>query len=373
MKILNFCKSYGNRRRSLIARLAIASTLSAGLCLAVVGAGQRAPADTAPQARRAPTRHWQPNVAMHMNPVAPILPNDEPIQLCQVLTPADPNPIPAVDCFTRDCPPDGAGGWDYMGPVMGFQEWAQGEYVGRARLPHVPTYRLRVDDSLDFVFRVTRNEISTPYQMNVGDESHDREHDRSRAAAHVIVLPDGTITLPLIGRNARRRPERAATCARSWRRSYKEYYKVPAITVTPVQRRHEARRPALHGWRPVGLRRPGPARPHHAGRHDPVARRRQRAGAGPDAGRVPHGTEQRFAEKIEGMEVMPVLTARAPRYVYVLGEVRMPGRYTLEAAHHGDAGHRHGRQLDRRCPHHKRRGVPPRRRLAAGRHDARPA
>ncbi len=169
MKIFNFCKSYENRRRSLMARLAIASTLSAGLCLAFVGAGQRAPADTGPQARRVPMRHWQPNVAMHTNPVAPILPNDEPIQLCQVLTPADPNPIPAVDC-TRDCPPDGAGGWDYMGPVTGFQEWAQGEYVGRARLPHVPTYRLRVDDQLNFVFRVTRNEISTPYQLNVGDE-----------------------------------------------------------------------------------------------------------------------------------------------------------------------------------------------------------
>jgi polysaccharide export outer membrane protein len=31
------------------------------------------------------------------------------------------------------------------------------------------------------------------------------------------------------------------------------------------------------------------------------------------------------------MEIMPVLTQRAPRYVYVLGEVRQPGRYTLEA------------------------------------------
>jgi polysaccharide biosynthesis/export protein len=28
---------------------------------------------------------------------------------------------------------------------------------------------------------------------------------------------------------------------------------------------------------------------------------------------------------------MPVLAQRAPRYVYVLGEVRLPGRYTLEA------------------------------------------
>ncbi len=38
----------------------------------------------------------------------------------------------------------------------------------------------------------------------------------------------------------------------------------------------------------------------------------------------------RFAEKIEGIEVVPVLKQRAPRYVYVLGEVAQPGRYTLE-------------------------------------------
>ncbi len=33
--------------------------------------------------------------------------------------------------------------------------------------------------------------------------------------------------------------------------------------------------------------------------------------------------------EIEGMEVIPVLVQRAPRYVYVLGEVRNPGRFEL--------------------------------------------
>src|SRR5262245_26639810 len=75
------------------------------------------------------------------------------------LSPADPNPIPAVDCVSH-CPPGYEATWKALGPVWGFQEWAQGEYVGRARLPHVPIYRLRVDDQLDFVFRVTRDKIS---------------------------------------------------------------------------------------------------------------------------------------------------------------------------------------------------------------------
>ena len=34
--------------------------------------------------------------------------------------------------------------------------------------------------------------------------------------------------------------------------------------------------------------------------------------------------------KIEGFEVTPVLLTRAPRYVYVLGEVARPGRYDLQ-------------------------------------------
>ena len=81
---------------------------------------------------------------------------DDRIMLCQALSPADPNPIPGVDC-TRS--PGGCGvGWGKLGPVSGFQEYAQGEYVGRARLPHVPNYRLHIDDILDFVFpsRATR-------------------------------------------------------------------------------------------------------------------------------------------------------------------------------------------------------------------------
>jgi polysaccharide export outer membrane protein len=40
--------------------------------------------------------------------------------------------------------------------------------------------------------------------------------------------------------------------------------------------------------------------------------------------------DARYAADIEGIEVTPVLTKRAPRYVFVLGEVKNPGRYSLE-------------------------------------------
>ncbi len=41
--------------------------------------------------------------------------------------------------------------------------------------------------------------------------------------------------------------------------------------------------------------------------------------------------DARYQEVIEGVEVTPLLMQRAARYVYVLGEVKSPGRYPLEA------------------------------------------
>ena len=38
----------------------------------------------------------------------------------------------------------------------------------------------------------------------------------------------------------------------------------------------------------------------------------------------------RYAQIVEGLEVTPILTARAPRFVFVVGEVQLPGRYAME-------------------------------------------
>ncbi len=38
----------------------------------------------------------------------------------------------------------------------------------------------------------------------------------------------------------------------------------------------------------------------------------------------------RYNETIPGVEVTPILTTRAPRYVYITGEVKNPNRYSLE-------------------------------------------
>ena len=38
---------------------------------------------------------------------------------------------------------------------------------------------------------------------------------------------------------------------------------------------------------------------------------------------------ERYRQEVEGMDVVPVLAQRAPRYVFVLGEVGLPGRFEL--------------------------------------------
>ena len=38
----------------------------------------------------------------------------------------------------------------------------------------------------------------------------------------------------------------------------------------------------------------------------------------------------RYSDRVKGLEVTPVLVQRAPRFVYVLGQVNQPGRFELE-------------------------------------------
>src|SRR5215210_4714010 len=87
-------------------------------------------------------------------------------QFCQPLTPAAPFPIWGVDSAAGcGC---GEVGWDARGMIP-WQEFAQGEYVGHARTPHVPEYRVREGDVIAVYYRRTREEISRPYELQVGD------------------------------------------------------------------------------------------------------------------------------------------------------------------------------------------------------------
>ena len=192
----------------------------------------------------------------------------------------------------------------------------------------MPEYRFRVDDQLDMIYRLTREETPTPYRLNVGDEIRVESFTDPELNRDLIIQPDGTITLRLLGQvHATGRTVAMLTAALE--DLYKKYYKVPAITVTPLKvntqlddlRNTVDRRAGIGGQSQIV--RVTPEGDDSAAGHRLLPRPRLE----------PHELQQeineRYREKIEGMEVIPILAQRAPRYVYVQGEVNQSGRFEM--------------------------------------------
>jgi polysaccharide biosynthesis/export protein len=242
------------------------------------------------------------------------------VLLCQAIEPVSQSRV----VHTRSLSPPVT----VVGPGE-FHQYGQGEYAGRARLEHVPQYRLRVDDQLEFVYRLTREETAQPYQINVGDEIRIESFADPNLDRTLIVQPDGTVTLRLLGQV--RATRHTVTQLRDHLEDlYTKYYKVPSITVTPIKVNTK-----LEDLRATVDSRAGTGGQGRSARVTPEG-----TIALPAVGSVPvqgltlnelkHELDARYAEHVDGIEVTPVLAARAPRYVFVLGEVAQPGRYTLE-------------------------------------------
>ena len=211
---------------------------------------------------------------------------------------------------------------------IAWQAYAQGEYVGHARTEHVPEYRLRVDDQLDMLYRMTRDETRTQYKLNVGDEVRVESFTDPELNRTLMLQPDGMITLRLLGQV--HAAGRTVTQLRdTLEELYKKYYKVPSITVTPTKVNTQ-----LDDLRSVVDRHYGVGGQGAVVRVAPDGTISLTAigyvrAQGLTLDELRQEINERYREKIEGMEIIPVLTARAPRYVYVLGEVRAPGRFEM--------------------------------------------
>ena len=261
--------------------------------------------------------------------------------------PAAPHPIWGVDSLAGcgACGERGEVGWDSRG-MIDWQRYAQGEYVGHARSPHVPEYRLRVDDTLVIFYLRTREVISRPYELQVGDQLRIESLTAGSGAGlgnngpaggagdvlnrQVNVQPDGMVTLPLVGRvpAAGRKVE---ALQQDLEERYKKYYNVPSITVTPVQ----------VNTRLVDLLDTVDSRGGQQGGRQlsavvTPAGRIQLPGLGPvyvqglTIAEAKQEIDARYATTIPGVSVTVDLQQRAPRLVYVLGHVSQPGRFELQ-------------------------------------------
>jgi polysaccharide biosynthesis/export protein len=246
------------------------------------------------------------------------------ILLCQALGPAAPCDIRGVDGSTCNCC---RRGWE-VARAIDWQAYAQGEYVGHARLAHVPEYRLRVDDLLDMTYRLTREETPNPYRLNVGDEIQVESFTDPDINRNLLIQPDGTITLRLLGQV--HATGRTVTQLRdALDELYKKYYKIPAITVTPLKVNTK-----LEDLRATIDRRAGVGGQSQSTRVTPEGTISLPAigsvqAQGLTLNELQSEVNECYRQVVEGIQIIPILSQRAPRYAYVLGEVNNPGRFEL--------------------------------------------
>lgn len=266
--------------------------------------------------------------------VAPLGPGSQPPGLSMLPSHAAIRP-PAKEDLGPVLPPA-----PQTGPCCDMQTWSpagsgpnlyfgQGKYVSPERTQHVPVYRLRPGDRVECVFRITRDETNTPYQLNVGDQVRIESLTDKALDRELEILNDGTITLRLLGRVHAARMT-VDQLQQDLEERYKQYYRNPEITVTPLRVNTRLQDIINSVDSRAGLT---------GGQVREVRVTPDGTLALPAIGSVPaqglsleelkQEIDARYAMIVQGLEITPILLERAPRYVYVLGEVRTPGRFEL--------------------------------------------
>lgn len=236
-------------------------------------------------------------------------------------------PLTGVDC--RNSPDCGELGWKDEHLLPEFNMYGQGEYLGPSRNNYPGEYRLRPDDEISFVFRRTQFESSRPYSIQVGDKIRVESLTDPTLDREIEVMPDGSVTLKLIGQ-VRVSRKTVAQLQTELEEKYKKFLKIPAIAVTPtatntrlIQLLEAVNNRFSQGGQsrnvrimPDGvIRLPGL----------PCGINAQ----GLTLNELQCELNQRFAREVEGLEITPILNQRAAAFVYVGGEVKTPNRYEI--------------------------------------------
>lgn len=211
-----------------------------------------------------------------------------------------------------------------------WESYGWGEYIGPHRAPAVPQYRVRVNDRLEFVFMLTREQSLTPYRLTVGDTIEvTSTADEELNQKEIKILSDGSISLRLIGRVMAAR-KTIEELQQELNELYDPYFEVdPAIVV----------RGTLTDTRLVDLLNAVDSRFNNGGTSKLATVSPDGTIQLPLVGGIPaigltleelrREVNMHYRQYLHGFEVTPILVERAPTFVYVLGEVRQPGRVEL--------------------------------------------
>jgi polysaccharide export outer membrane protein len=253
-------------------------------------------------------------------------------QSCEICPPKPRANEPKALLGVHDemCGPDGGEPrWNQWRPIP-WDIFAQGEYIGPARTEHVPEYRLRVDDTIDFVYFISSNVSKNEYRLAVRDKIRIESSPTDEIQRIVEVQPDGTIILPFI------EPVQAAKktvteLKKELEKLYDEVYVNPIFTVTPEATNSkltdltnvvDVRAGNAGRTRTVKVSPDGTVQP-------PVIPTTYVVGLTLDEAK--REIDERYATEFgNDVRVTLQLSQRAPRFAYVLGEVRNPNRFTLE-------------------------------------------
>ena len=219
--------------------------------------------------------------------------------------------------------------WDQASPIP-WEAFAYGEYIGPHRTPHVGEYKIRVNDQLELVYMLTREKSIEPYQIYVGDVIQiSSAIDSSLNQTDIGVLPDGTVSLPLIGQ-VRVAGKTVGDLQREMNDKYTKFVKNPSIVVqvssseTPLQDLRDA----------VDARAGQGGQARLATVSPDGTIQLPLIGSVPAVGltlsEIGREINARYNQQLHGIRITPVLLQPAPRFIYVLGEVGAPGRFELE-------------------------------------------
>ncbi len=210
-----------------------------------------------------------------------------------------------------------------------FQPLGQGEYLGPIRLPSTLDYRLRVGDSVRFIFIDAPSQLQDSYRLMVGDEvAIESATDDKIRRDRLAIQPDGKLTVSLLGE-----VDAAGLTVPQLRHNlevkYKSLIREPSIDVTPIKT--NSLKTAI--FNSVDARAGAGGTNYIDTVHPDGTIRLPKLGSIPAQGmtldEIKREVNLRYGRIVSGLEVESAINSEAQHYVYITGEVALPNRYQL--------------------------------------------